>query len=31
MTKLASVNAALDPILFADSLHNEAVISKFTM
>ena len=30
-TKLVSVNAALDPILFADAVHNEAAISKFKM
>ena len=30
-TKLASVNAALDPILFTEAVHNEAAISKFEM
>ena len=30
-TKLTSVNAALDPILFADAVHNEAAIFKFKM
>ena len=30
-TKLASVNAALDPILFTEAVHNEAAISKFKM
>ena len=29
ITKLFSVNAALDPILFAGSEHNETAISKF--
>ena len=29
MTKLASVNVALNPILFADAVHNEAALSKF--
>ena len=27
-TKLASVNAALDPILFAEAVHNKSAISK---
>ena len=31
MTKLTSVNPALDLILFADTGHNEAVLSKFNM
>ena len=31
MTKLSSVNAALDLILFADKVYNEAVLSKFKM
>ena len=31
MDKIASVNAALDPILFADAVRNEAAISKFKM
>ena len=31
ITKLVSVNAALDPILSADAVHNEATISKFKM
>ena len=30
-TKLASVNAALDPISFTEAVHNEAAISKFKM
>ena len=31
LTKLASVNAALDPILSANAVQNEAAISKFQM
>ena len=30
-TKIALVNPVLDPILFTESLHNEAAISKFKM
>ena len=29
ITKLVSVDAALDPILFAGDVHNESAISKF--